>query len=212
MSDVPQLSERVALLVVDMQNAFFEDPGLAAHRGSLLRHCNVLTALARSRGMPILNIRTEHRRDKSTWTLNMLDDDQGFLFEGSEQARNLADLDVSGAVEVVKRRDSAFWDTGLVGLLTDLGVEEVVIAGVATHTCIASTAADAYAADLRAWLVSDAIASADPDFASATLGLLQSEYRQKVVKTRALASGGPAQPPVEKAAPSGAGKAGEHIH
>ncbi len=180
-----------------MQNAFFEDPGLG-HRESVLQHCNELAALARSTGMPIFNIRTEHAQDKSTWTLSMLEDDQGFLFTGSDQARNLTGLDLSGATEIIKRRDSAFWRTGLSEQLADPGVEEVLIAGASTHTCIASTAADAHAANLRAWPVADAIASEDPGFASATLGLLQKEYRQKVVTTQSLVANSGVQQPTRQ--------------
>ncbi|MFL4476028.1 cysteine hydrolase family protein [Paeniglutamicibacter sp. MACA_103] len=186
MQDDPQLSESTALLIIDMQNAFFEDPILARLREPLVRHCNELTGLARALGMPVFNIRTEHARDKSTWTLSMLDDDQGFLFEGSEQARNLAGLDVEDAVEIIKRRDSAFWRTDLSERLRRGGVESVLVAGVSSHTCIASTAADAYADDVRAWLVSDAIASSDPDFEESTLKLLQAEYRQGIVSTASL--------------------------
>lgn len=186
MQEVPHLSERTALLIVDMQNAFFEDPILDGHRESLVRHCNELSALARSLGMPVFNIRTEHARDKSTWTLSMLDDDRGFLFEGSDQAQNLPGLDVGEATEIVKRRDSSFWRTDLSEHLRRRGVGSVLIAGVSSHTCIASTAADAYADDLRAWLVADAIASHDPDFERSTLELLQSEYRQGIVTTQAL--------------------------
>ncbi|GAA3323040.1 cysteine hydrolase family protein [Paeniglutamicibacter sulfureus] len=186
MQEFPPLSERTALLIVDMQNAFFEDPMLARHRESLVRNCNELSRLARSTGMPIFNIRTEHARDKTTWTLSMLDDDQGFLFEGSEQAQNLKGLDVEDSQEILKRRDSAFWRTDLSEQLGRRGVEYVIVTGVSSHTCIASTAADAYADDLRVWLVSDAIASSDPDFEKSTLGLLQAEYRQHIITTESL--------------------------
>lgn len=186
MQEPPMLSERTALLIVDMQNAFFEDPLLRRHRDALVRNCNRLVAWARNLGMPIFNVRTEHARDKSTWTLSMLDDDQGFLFAGSDQAKNLDDLDIGDATEIIKRRDSAFWRTDLDGQLERLGVESVLIAGVSSHTCIAATAADAYAANIRASLVSDAIASEDPRFESAVLGLLQAEYRQKVVSVESL--------------------------
>ena len=118
----------------------------------------------------------------------MLDDDQGFLFEGSEQAKNLQGLEIQEATEVIKLRDSAFWQTDLRDRLERDGVDSLVLAGVSSHTCIASTAADAYAANQRVWLASDAIASADPDFATTTLELLKKEYRQKVVTTATLLS------------------------
>ncbi|WP_411731848.1 cysteine hydrolase family protein [Paeniglutamicibacter sp.] len=165
MHEIPRLSERMAVLIGDMQNAFFEDPVLGRRRDPLVRHCNQLTGLAHALGMPVFNIRTEHAREKSTWTLSMLDDDRGFLFEGSVQAQNLAGLDVRDATEIIKRRDSAFWRTDLSHRLQGLGGESVLIAGVSSHACIAS---------------------ADPDFERASLGLLKSEYREGIVTTGSL--------------------------
>ena len=188
MQDIQKPSGHTALLVIDMQNGFFEDPALAAQRENLVRSCNELVRSALFLGEPVYNIRTVHQRSKSTWTLNMLDDDQGFLLEGSEQAKNLDDLEIQEATEVIKLRDSAFWQTDLRERLARDGVESVVIAGVSSHTCIASTAADAYAANLRVWLASDAIASADSDLAATTLELLNKEYRQKLVSTATLLS------------------------
>jgi nicotinamidase-related amidase len=184
--DFPELCPRTALLIVDMQIAFFEEPILQAHRAVLVENCNALADAARTSGMPIFNIRTEHKKDKSTWTLSMLDDDQGFLFEGTDQAKNLGGLDLAEATEVVKRRDSAFWDTGLGTQLVRQGVGSLIVTGVSSHTCVASTAADAYARNLRVWLVKDAIASTDPTFEDTTLALLHREYRQKIVSTNDL--------------------------
>lgn len=194
MHDIPQLSGGTALLIVDMQNAFFEDPAMARHQEELVRRCNELCGLARASGMPVFNIRTEHARDKSTWTLSMLDDDQGFLFTGTAQAQNLAGLDLDGAVEIIKRRDSAFWRTDLSDQLRRRGVDSVLVAGVQSHTCIAATAADAYADNLRTWLISDAIASPDPDFERVTLKLLNSEYRQGILTTESLLAARDAEP------------------
>ncbi|KRF09059.1 hypothetical protein ASH00_05215 [Arthrobacter sp. Soil782] len=102
-----------ALLIIDMQKAFFEDESLGNQQDFLIAACNSAIADAREAGIAVYLIRTEHQRDKSTWTLSMLDDDQGFLFSGTEQAESVDDLDVGGLPELVKTRDSAFFGTDL---------------------------------------------------------------------------------------------------
>lgn len=186
MATVAHDFKRTALVLVDMQNAFFEDQRLEARRERLIGHCNDLVAAARRGAMPIFNIRTIHKRDISTWTLSMLEDDQGFLFEGTPQTYNLSGLDTKDSIEVIKHRDSSFWGTDLLQQLRRHHIDSLVLAGVSSHTCIASTAADAYAANLRVALAVEAMASTDPEFENTTLKLLEQEYRQKPETTAAL--------------------------
>lgn len=186
MATIARDFKRTALVLVDMQNAFFEDHGLKMHQKRLVTHGNDLVAAARGGSMPVFNVRTMHKRDKSTWTLSMLDDDQGFLFEGTMQTYNVSGLDTGDSIEVIKHRDSSFWGTDLLQQLHRRHVDSMVIAGVSSHTCVAATASDAYAADIRVALAIEAIASTDPDFADTTLMLLKNEYRQNLETTAAL--------------------------
>ena len=82
----------IALLVIDMQNAYFEAPELASQQEQLVASCNRLLEAFKAGGHKALMVGTEHERDKSTWTLNMLDDDQGFIFRDSEQAQAVPGL------------------------------------------------------------------------------------------------------------------------
>ncbi len=175
-----------ALLVIDMQNAFFEDETLGKQKEPLVRACNAAIADAREAGTPVYVIRTEHQRDKSTWTLSMLDDDQGFLFTGTEQAEPVEGLQIEGLPEMVKTRDSAFFGTDLLQRLRNLSVDTVVLAGVATHNCVAQTAADAYANNLRVVYAEDAIASTNEEYAQNVLGVLTDEYRQRLMGAEAV--------------------------
>lgn len=169
---------RTALLVIDMQNAFFEDGALDAQRGRVVGACNELIAEARKSGTPILIVRTEHERDRSTWTLSMLDDDQGFSFHGTRQAEPLPELDIAGLPHMVKRRDSAFWGTDLLQRLRTWEVDTVLLAGVSIHLCLAQTASDAYANNLRVAFAGEAMGAEAPDRAEAMLDVLLKEYRQ----------------------------------
>ncbi|WP_294563102.1 cysteine hydrolase family protein [uncultured Arthrobacter sp.] len=175
-----------ALLIIDMQNAYFEDGTLERHRPALTRECNRLARHAAEAGSEVLVVVTEHQRDRSTWTLSMLEDEQGFLFTGSRQAQLVEGLEVDGFGRVVKTRDSAFFGTDLAGRLRTLGVEGLVLAGVSTHNCIAHTAADAFASNFRVAFAEDAIASTNEDYASSMLTILSDEYRQPVLSGEPL--------------------------
>ena len=170
----------IALLVIDMQNAYFEDPALAAQQKHLVAACNELLAGFGSNGYKALLIGTEHERDKSTWSLNMLDDDQGFIFRGSHQAGFVPGLAIEGLPQLVKTRDSAFMGTDLLSRLRNWDVDEVVLAGVSTHNCIAQTGADAFARNIRVTYAQEATASEDTRAAADMLRILSAEYRQKV--------------------------------
>ncbi|WP_427116485.1 cysteine hydrolase family protein [Pseudarthrobacter scleromae] len=170
----------IALLVIDMQNAYFEAPELAARQEQLVASCNRLLAGFAASGHKALLVGTEHERDKSTWTLNMLDDDQGFIFRGSGQAEAVPGLATDGLPQLIKTRDSAFMGTNLLSRLRNWGADEIVLAGVSTHNCIAQTGADAFAHNIRVTYARDAMASEDSQDAVDMLRILSTSYRQPV--------------------------------
>ena len=171
----------IAVLLIDMQNAFFEEPTLRGRRNELTAACNALISAAAEGTAKALLVRTEHERDKSTWTLSMLDDDQGFIFRGTEQADFVPGLLTDGLPQLVKTRDSAFFGTDLMLRLRNWGVRTVVLAGVSTHNCIAQTGADAFAHNLRVIYASEGTGSEDPEAADATQAILSREYRQRIL-------------------------------
>jgi nicotinamidase-related amidase len=168
-----------ALLVIDLQNDYFNDDVLARCRDDMVETCNRLVRAAREAGAPVIEVQTVHAQDKSTWALNMLDDDQGMVLDGSDGAERLAGL-LDPDMSIVKTRDSAFHRTGLETWLRDHGVHRLVLAGVSTESCIAATATDAYARDLRVVLVEDATASVERELHDQTLERLQMQYRPDV--------------------------------
>ncbi|MHA7280016.1 cysteine hydrolase family protein [Arthrobacter sp. MDT2-2] len=171
----------MALLIIDMQNAFFEDEVLASAQKALVGACNALIDAAQRGRTPVLVARTEHLPDRSTWTVSMLDDDQGFIFRGTHQAEAVEGLRVEGLETVTKTRDSAFFGTDLAERLRSHGVERLVLAGVSTHNCVAHTGADAFAHDFRVSYALDAIGSTNAQYAAAMLEILSVEYRQAVL-------------------------------
>jgi nicotinamidase-related amidase len=172
-----------ALLLIDLQNDYFNDAELERCRDDVLDKSNRLIRAARATGSPVVEVQTVHAADKSTWALNMLDDDRGMAIEGTEGAQRLDGL-LEPDLCLVKVRDSAFHDTELADWLRERGVDRLVLAGVSTESCIAATATDAYACDLRVVLVSDATASVEWRLHDETLARLEKQYRQAVVSAQ----------------------------
>ncbi|HET7006071.1 MAG TPA: isochorismatase family cysteine hydrolase [Candidatus Binatia bacterium] len=63
---------------------------------------------------------------------------------------------------VLKPKHSAFYQTNLDTLLNYLGVETVIITGMASDICVLFTANDAYMRDLKVIVPPDCVASEDP--------------------------------------------------
>jgi nicotinamidase-related amidase len=183
---VPQTG--LALVIIDMQDDFFADPELERCREDLVGSCNLLIDRARAAGVTVIEVRTVHAPDGSTWALNMREDGQGMVIAGTPGAERVAGLHEPDVV-VEKTRDSAFHRTDLADVLRDRGVGHLVLCGVSTESCIAATAISAYAEDLRVTLVQDATASVDEEQHERTLALLHAQYRQPVARAADVSFG-----------------------
>lgn len=170
-----------ALLVIDLQRDYLADDELRRCSDDIVKTVNGLVERARDAGVPVVDVRTVHRTDGSTWALNMRDDDQGMALEGSEGVEPIEGL-LPGDVVVEKTRDSAFHGTGLDDLLRERGITHLVLAGISTESCIYTTAADAYAHDYRVTLVEDGTASVKWEEHDHALSMLQGLYRQRVAR------------------------------
>lgn len=173
-------ASRTALLLVDLQQDWFAAAELARCRDDLVAAVTRPVVAGRSADVTVLEVRTEHEPDGSTWTLSMREDGQAVVVTGTPGATRVEGLPSADEV-VVKRRDSAFFGTDLADRLRRRGIEHLVLVGVSTESCIAATARDAFAHDLRVTLVEDATASVDRDLHRQTLTRLAEQYRQEVV-------------------------------
>ena len=77
-------------------------------------------------------------------------------------------------IEIVKKRYSMFYGTGLESLLQDLDADPLILAGVNTHACIRTAAIDAYQRDFQVIIVRDCVASKDLEHHKITLDYLDS--------------------------------------
>lgn len=161
---------------------FFHDPELERCRENLVAACNRLVDAALARRLLVVEVRTLHEADRSTWSLNMLEDADGMTIAGTPGAEPIDGLHHSGTqagIELVtKTRDSAFYRTGLSDLLMRRGVGSFLLCGVSTESCIAATATEAYARDFQVGIVIDATASVRWDLHDHALDSLREQYRQ----------------------------------
>lgn len=74
---------------------------------------------------------------------------------------------------VVKARHSAFYETPLGYLLTQQGVDHVVLCGQVTEQCVLYSALDAHIRHLRVTVARDAVAHIHPDLAEAALRMME---------------------------------------
>jgi len=170
------------VVLIDLQVDFFNDPELERCREDLVAACNRLVEAALERGLPVVEVRTVHAPDRSTWSLNMLADEEGMTIAGTPGADPLEGLHHAGVtpgVELLtKTRDSAFYETGLADLLRREQVASFLLCGVSTESCIAATATEAYARDFQVGVVLDGTASVRWELHDHTIDSLRAQYRQ----------------------------------
>ncbi|MDX2621584.1 cysteine hydrolase family protein [[Kitasatospora] papulosa] len=74
---------------------------------------------------------------------------------------------------VVKARHSIFYETPLSYLLSQLGVQEVILSGQVTEQCVLYSALDAHIRHLDVIVVQDAVAAIHDDLANAALQMME---------------------------------------
>lgn len=177
----PDKGTGIAVVFIDLQKGFFEDPALQDNRELMVLESNRLAEMARVGGHEIVVVRTVHDRRRSTWTLKMLEDDQGFNFAGTDQASLLDGLELDAAVHVEKTRDSAFHGTSLAQRLRTMGVQRLVLAGVTAESCVSATGRDAFSHDFDVVYAREAIASSDSERGWRVVDESCESYRQTVL-------------------------------
>ncbi len=142
-----------ALVVIDLQQGIVSGPVAVA-----VPPAAALARAFRRHGLPVVLVNVTGRAPGRT--------DAGGRGGGTPPpgwADIIDELDRQpGDHLITKRRRSAFHDTGLDTLLRDLGVTQVVLAGVSTSSGVESTARSAHDHGYHVVLATDAMADPDP--------------------------------------------------
>ena len=148
------------------------DPG----RERLQQAAGGLLAGARAHAWPIIHVRIAFRPDYADLAHNtpifQRTAELGAVREGewgSAFFEPLAPLDSPREFVLTHNRISAFYGTTLEPLLHLLRAQQVVVAGVATHSVVESTVRDAADRGFEVWVAADACAAADASAHQAAL-------------------------------------------
>ena len=159
--------KRVALLVVDVQEEYFDPAGPAFVQASSHRipEINLLVTEFHRKAQPVVYIRHAHKPDGSDVGRMgdfSSDDEEDSFIEGTPRVGFAADLVViEGAPVITKTRYDSFANTGLHELLLAQDVSSVAIVGFMTSFCCDSTARGAHNLDFEVLFVRDAIDGPD---------------------------------------------------
>jgi ureidoacrylate peracid hydrolase len=153
-------ADRTALLVIDCQVDFGSPDGEMARRGmdmtapqAALGKAESLVEAARAAGVKVIFVRL----------LTRPGGDEALCVEGTSGADFIGPQPQAGEVVVSKARYSAFSRTGLAEQLQAVGVTFLVLAGLTTECCVASSAWDGFERDFHIVIASDACAAYEPD-------------------------------------------------
>jgi nicotinamidase-related amidase len=173
----------LGLAIIDMQKWMFRYPERAAQIDQLIDNINAISK-AFEPGLPIFDVRTIHKADRSTWSRLMRKYDYQCLIEGTEDTRPVDGYQLhERAIQITKTANSAFLGTHFETQLKAAGVTELALAGVFIDGCVGLTAADAAQRGFEVVFVDDAIGHARADRRSAILNWLADDYELKTWST-----------------------------
>lgn len=155
---------RAALLVIDLQNEY--RPGAAwpvVGYDAVLANAARLIEAARVAGIPVIHaqawVKPEERAGYARQE-EILTEEFRSAVAGSEGADICAEVGaLPGDIVIHKHWPSAFRRTDLSKRLADLKIENLVVAGVLTDSCVTESAFDAVYQGFRVWLVKEACGS-----------------------------------------------------
>ncbi|MFE9253002.1 cysteine hydrolase family protein [Streptomyces sp. NPDC007088] len=81
---------------------------------------------------------------------------------------------------IVKARHSVFYETPMTYLLSQLGVDRVVLTGQVTEQCVLYSALDAHIRRLRVVVPRDAVAEIHPELAEAALRMMETNMGAEI--------------------------------
>lgn len=166
---------RTALLVIDMQVDFGAPDGALALQGAdvaaaqdALAKAQELTAAARAAQVPVIFVRLLTRPGGETHIIaeekaRRGDDGPDLCVEGTRGADFIGPQPQPGEAIVSKTRYSAFAHTGLDKQLRTQDIDTLVLVGLTTECCVASSAWDAFERDFHVFIAADACAAYEPE-------------------------------------------------
>jgi trans-2,3-dihydro-3-hydroxyanthranilic acid synthase len=156
---------RAVLLVHDMQQ-YFLAPFAAGEQPLTGLLANVTALRTRCAQLDIPVVYTAQPGGMTPEQRGLLHDfwGPGMSTDPADRGIPAAIAPAAGHTVLTKWRASAFHRTGLLDLLHRAGRDQLIICGVYAHVGILLTACDAFANDVQAFVVADAVADFTPEY------------------------------------------------
>ncbi len=179
--------QRMAVIVIDMQNAFVSEGGMFDLQGKdvskvreIIEPIKRIISAARATGLRVIYIAHRHSPDlhdsggpnSPNWCKGDLriyhahpEWRDKLIISGTWGAEIVEELKPSeGDILVVKPKYSAFFGTNLDTVLKTYNIKYLVFVGVSTTICVDTSIRDAFNLEYFSILISDAVASGGPSF------------------------------------------------
>jgi nicotinamidase-related amidase len=179
--------ESSALLVLDVQNYFFEDASHAFIPGGPAILPNIYNLVEGYIAQGLLVVFTKHLNSPgdaglmATWWKDLIDPE-------SKDGQLVPGLNTKRGVVLVKHQYDAFWDTPLDDLLRARGIRQMVVCGVMTHLCCETTARSAFMRGFEVFFTIDGTVTYTREFHRAALLNLSHGFAIPVLVEEVLAS------------------------
>ncbi len=182
--------QRPALLIVDFVMAYL-DPASPLYAGveDALASNERLLAAARAAGIPVIFTNVVYQADGADGGLfyKKIPSLRVFL-EGSPLGAFPPSLQpVAGEHVISKQFASAFFGTSLAEMLSEKGIDTLLITGLSTSGCVRATALDALQSGFAPFVVREACGDRHPAPHEANLFDLQAKYAEVVSEREACA-------------------------
>ena len=175
---------RPAVLVVDFALGWTDESyaGGTARLDSPVENTARLIAVARQKDIPIVYTTSPFRPEGADQPFKSAADESSKYREWDARAVEIDDRVAPSASDLVieKENASAFFGTHLIGYLTQLKVDTVLITGCSTSACIRATATDAKSYRLKPVIVSDCVGDRSAAAHIFTLADIQARFADVV--------------------------------
>ena len=175
---------RPAVIVVDFALGWTDESyaGGTARLDSPVENTARLIAVARQKDIPIVYTTSPYRPEGADQPFKSAADESSKYREWDARAVEIDERVAPSAPDLVieKENASAFFGTHLIGYLTQLKVDTVLITGCSTSACIRATATDAKSYRLKPVIVSDCVGDRSAAAHIFTLADIQARFADVV--------------------------------
>ena len=175
---------RPAVIVVDFALGWTDESyaGGTARLDSPVENTARLIAVARQKDIPIVYTTSPYRPEGADQPFKSAADESSKYREWDARAVEIDARVAPSAPDLVieKENASAFFGTHLIGYLTQLKVDTVLITGCSTSACIRATATDAKSYRLKPVIVSDCVGDRSAAAHVFTLADIQARFADVV--------------------------------